>query len=567
MIPGVDNNNNLAQGRFGKYLHSDLFVFSLLWVISFVLYLPTAQAGFVGDLPGWQSQVSDLGFWEYMNRTRSGIQGLYQFTQFNTNLIHGIFGTHAWLWFLLDISLQACNGFLLFILCRQLFVDSGIKNAFSIAIWGVVFFAVSPHITEVVVWKAAFHYLQGLLMMLFILRLMQKYQHQQKLKYAIAAAIIFFLSTYTLEYFYLTPFMGLAIALYYRFALLCNKSVFKKTLLVFFLPQLLLFAAYFLVLKMIYGFTIPHLGNGPAAPLITYLSKPAKYVFHILLYGRFFPYDVRLQVYKYCDSLPCVILSIGIIVLVSTYIIIRFKRLTGKGKAAGILLAWSLLTLAIVAPMWFPDIFLVIYDRYTYFMDGFIMMLVALLISAIPNKKLRVAIYLLYAIVNITFTIKLTNYWKESAHIVSNLLSHFPKSDKITIILSMPECLEGVQMIGTKEESEFKHLYDLLQPKPITNKVYDALSFNMTSAHDGTHVKVLGDSILQVTLNQWGTWWWYEGFGAHSYENEDYKLDLKDPGHMYELTLKKPSAQYLLLYQQGDEWKIVNWTLKNTEQY
>ena len=43
--------------------------------------------------------------------------------------------------------------------------------------------------------------------------------------------------------------------------------------------------------------------------------------------------------------------------------------------------------------------------------------------------------------------------------------------------------------------------------------------------------------------------------GGQSYENNDYKLNLKDPGHMYEMTLKKPAANYLLLYQQGGQWK------------
>jgi hypothetical protein len=72
---------------------------------------------------------------------------------------------------------------------------------------------------------------------------------------------------------------------------------------------------------------------------------------------------------------------------------------------------------------------------------------------------------------------------------------------------------------------------------------------------------------VRVLLNQWGTWWWYQGQGGISYENEDYKLDMADMGHWYLLRLKHPPEKYLLLYQQGDQWKIVNMKKKGEEQY
>jgi hypothetical protein len=39
-----------------------------------------------------------------------------------------------------------------------------------------------------------------------------------------------------------------------------------------------------------------------------------------------------------------------------------------------------------------------------------------------------------------------------------------------------------------------------------------------------------------------------------------------DGGHYYELTLKKPTAQYLLLYEVGDKWKVVDMDKKKVEQ-
>jgi hypothetical protein len=78
---------------------------------------------------------------------------------------------------------------------------------------------------------------------------------------------------------------------------------------------------------------------------------------------------------------------------------------------------------------------------------------------------------------------------------------------------------------------------------------------------------VLNDSTVEVTLNQWGTWWWYHYNGAFSYDNETYKLNLVDPGHRYELTLHKPATGYLLLFNNGGQWKAVDMSKKEAEQF
>ncbi|MCW3121720.1 MAG: hypothetical protein JWQ38_1212, partial [Flavipsychrobacter sp.] len=33
---------------------------------------------------------------------------------------------------------------------------------------------------------------------------------------------------------------------------------------------------------------------------------------------------------------------------------------------------------------------------------------------------------------------------------------------------------------------------------------------------------VINDSVINVTLNKWGTWWWENLTGSYSYENKDY---------------------------------------------
>jgi hypothetical protein len=55
--------------------------------------------------------------------------------------------------------------------------------------------------------------------------------------------------------------------------------------------------------------------------------------------------------------------------------------------------------------------------------------------------------------------------------------------------------------------------------------------------------------------------------GASDYENDAYRVKMVDEGHWYEITLKQPAQQYILLYQVGSQWKVVNMALKNVDQY
>ena len=142
-----------------------------------------------------------------------------------------------------------------------------------------------------------------------------------------------------------------------------------------------------------------------------------------------------------------------------------------------------------------------------------------------------------------------------------------PAGNKTILMLNLPLGLNGIPMIESFPKSSFKVLYNATADSPLTNTVYDVLSYNMTTENDGAHVQVINDSTIHVTLNQWGTWWWYGVQGGTSYRNADYRLNLVDLGHWYELTLKHPAANYLLLYQAGDKLKAVDLNKKNTDQY
>jgi hypothetical protein len=241
----------------------------------------------------------------------------------------------------------------------------------------------------------------------------------------------------------------------------------------------------------------------------------------------------------------------------------------GKGRVASLLFIWMLITLALLIPLWFGDMMLIIYDRYTYFANAFVYMLITLLVSFISIAAIRICIVGLYALINLRYTIQLSRYWMKSSNVIHSLLHSFPyNTTKKVILLNLPQTMQGAAMIGAEYPSEFKMMHDGLLPEQrINTTVYDAMAYNMLTPDDGAHVVVVNDSTVSVTLNQWGTWWWYAMHGGYSYNNTDFNVNMKDAGHVYELTLKHNAADYLLLYEVGKEWKTVDMSKQGTEQH
>ena len=544
-----------------------MWVFALLWLLTFILYLPAAKAGWVIDSAGWLYNIRNLKFWDYINNKQSGIPSLYQFTQLVTWCIYKVFNANALAWHTIMVSLHAVNAFLFFLIFRRLFDDSGIRHSFRIAIAGVVLYTVCPHISEVIVWEASFHYLQGFLFILIILYCLQQFLHTRANKYAWIAGIVYLCSTYSLEIFYLTPWFTLVFTLYYRYVLDYDKTIFKQSLYRFFVPQLIFFGLHVAMLLLVYNH-FAHIAENVWQPFSSYISRPPFYIFHILFFGRYFPQEIRKDVYGKVGSNAGLIIFYNIFVLLCLSLYSRFASLSIKAKAGVFLLVCIMISQVILMPLAFPDFLLCFFDRYTYFTNAFIYMLLTLLISFVSNKFISTSLLSLYALLNLYFTVKLNMLWKRSAYIDNRLLHNLPDpGNRTVLLLNMPENMKGVPMIGAQPIGEYKMMRELFVNKDLHNKVYDVQSYNMLDAGDGAHITVINDSVIKVTLNEWGTWWWYEGHGGYSYQNEDYKMDMRDPGHWFDVTLKHPASQYLLLYQQGDQWREVNMNKKNDDQY
>lgn len=552
----------------GSDRKKNILVLVLLAALTTVIYFPAAKAGWVIDAVGFIEHLKHESFWDFINRVHSEDHSLYQLFTFHYYLFYKLWGMNLWMWSLLYIVVQSLNAFLLFLLCRSIFVDTGVRNATPIALAGALLFVVCPHVSEIVVCKAYYHYLQSFFFILMILRWVQQYQHRQQRGYVWGAAVLFALAAITLEIFYLVPALVLALALYYRFVLNYEKKVFIKTLINFFAVQAVILGLYFLALYSRYGMLTAHkISFNESA--IQYLSKPLKYVLHIVFLGRYFSFQQKMKLYGWCESFELILVFYTLALTLYMFAITKLNKLSNVHKALLLLFTWITLFIAFILPMPFPDAsLLVFYDRYTYFADGFIYTFLALIVGSYINKYISILLLVIYAGINLYFTVKLNRYWKHSAYITNRLLRDLPPTgNKIVLLLNLPENMNGVPMIGAQPESEFKVMDATLNNTEIKNPVYDVASYNMMDDKDGAHVTVANDSMIHVTLNEWGRWWWYEGHGAKSYETNDFVLNMTDAGHWYELKLKKPASQYLLLFQTGDQWRIVDMNKRNVDQY
>jgi hypothetical protein len=559
----IEHSNQTGKLR-GSWL-----AFAFFWVLSFCLYYPAARAGFVTDFTGWLDQVRNHSFSEFINRTHFEAKSLYQLTQFNTWVYYKLVGVSVWAWHLLFLTLHATNVFLLFVVVRRLLADASVNAAGSIAFGGSILCCVSAYNSEVIVWEPSFHFLQGLLLILLILVCVQRYIRNGQSGYVWVALLLYGLSLFSLEIFYITPWLILSLYFFYRFASVRRPFVSDRLFSYLFAPMLLMQALRFVGYRLLYGDWVSRIGSTSLTSFqFSWLGKPAKYLFHLLFLGRFCTDEFRQQVYCYCDAPTGIVIFYTVVVLIAAYSILRFRSMSGKSRVATVLFSWMMMALMLLVPLWFASDMLVLYDRYIYFAGSFFYMLFAVLLSMISFGTVRLIVLSVFAVINLRYAVQVSRYWGKSARVINNLLQSIPNDGGRTILLlNLPQNMHGVAMIGAEKQSEYKLMHDLLLPdKKFSSTVYDVMAYNMLTPDDGAHVNVINDSLIKVTLNQWGTWWWYETRGGYSYATSDYRLDLRDPGRWYEITLKKPASQYLLLYSVGGKWKAVDMNKKGADQ-
>ncbi len=527
----------------------------------FLLYLPAARAGWVSDTLGWLEAVRRQSFADFVARKGFAVQSFYQLTQVVTWCLYQIFGANRWAWHLLQLSLHALNASLLYAFLRGLLRDSSFSRAPQIALAAAAIFCLSPLTSEVIVWEAAFHFLQGMLLLLGQLLLIRAQLRGRRT--AVIAIGLFVPAAFSLELFYLTPLLGASLCIYYRIAVGWEKASVKRALLLIVLPQSGILLLRLLAARLWLGVDNSRLGNVFSEQPITYfLVKPPECFFH-LFGGRFLPQGWRDAVYGACSSYAGAGIFYGMIGLLAGYIIFRFHRMLKGGQIASLLAVWLLLGLALISPLWFPQRLLITGDRYLYvLLPPFAVLLALGGACLISNLALRRVLFFLLLLGQAMLTLMLNSIWARSVMLTDTLqqgLADVP--NRITILLNSPASLRGAPMIGAGDDGEAKLMHNLLYASPLRGQVWEAPALHLLELSDSISIQRLDAATLRVKLLHPGAFWqWGPDIAPRGYSREAYSYGVDDANCCYVLRLYGPPSGYRLLYHQGGRW--LEWRLE-----
>lgn len=541
-------------------------LFLSFWLLLFLIYLPAWRAGFVSDFTGWLYDLQNSTFAEHINRTHFKVKSLYQFTQLVTWFFYQLFGINHFLWHCLHISLQAINITLFFTVCSSLWnKETEIK---PIILAACFIYCISPNLSEVIVWEASFHYLLGFLLLLLQLRFIQLFQGTGHKKWIVYSLLLFLLSSFSIELFYITAFCSLALIIFHYQAVDRDKSKFQYSLLYLFLPQLGLLILHFVLVKISYGHWLPHIGSDTLRETAWNIiwSKPIKLLFHLLFLGRFYSQEFRDKIYLLCESYKVILAFYGS-VIIALFLLLKFSKQSFRSKSAFVfLLVWCAISIGLILPLWFPQTLWVLYDRYAYFSMGLIFLMICLFIYWTLALRIGQLLLLIFAAANLFALYKVNRKWQLTEQLTDELMRGLPsESNKKVLLLNMPHFMNGVFMIPANHQNEAQLIRNMLYSPKINYELIDVCANNIMSVKDGAHVKVVNDTTVQVMLNQWETWFWFNDFGATDMDHPYFSRKMVDNGYM--IILKGNVSDYSLLYQTGNQWKEVDWTIRDKDQY
>lgn len=533
----------------------------LLWTAVALVYAPSYRSGLVAEFLGLFHSIDQLSFFDFINRSQAEVKSFYQLTQLQLWIWIRLFGSSFVPWFLLFTFLHAVVGTLSFFFFRNLFADFGVKKGEQIALTGMLFFLLSPNITEVTIWRGGYHYLTGMILQLSILSFIRSYLLTLKIRYVWLAGLFFFLSIFTLEIFYITPILSLALIGGYRFNKKAIPEADRKAVVLVLLPQLMLFGFHLLMFRLIYGSWIAHYGVTADFKLDPgeMIVRMVKYLCDITLFTAQYPTDLRLKIYGSMASPALCGTIIVVLLLILVFLLSRFRALSARWQVAAFLLTGLLSALILISPIYYDDIFTLYNSRRSYQISVFFCMLLSTILFGISRGKVLRGIIAIYFFVCVGFLLRKIFHWRTAAQMQYTLLEGLnPDEDGPTVLLNMPAYFQDVRVLPADKDQAFLRQRTFFTGKTLPSTLYTVSSYNMLHDWDGAHVTVVDSKTLKVTLNQWGTWWMWNYAGAGSYENDLFVFDLTEPGHEYHIRFKENPQQLNIFFQQGYQWKKVD---------
>lgn len=543
-----------------------LWLFLGLWCCTAILYLPAFRGGFYEDFLGFMSAYRNLSFWEGTFRESTGLYYGYRIFMY---LAIALFDLHPIPWFLLFTGLHAATAVSIQRFYKGLYRLWQAEYNRVALLTGILIWLLSPLAAEVINWKVCIHYMVSAIMLFEILKWCTDYLSAPRPLTLGKIFLTYILSFFFLEYFYLTPvFLTLLLAA----IAYCRKPVRvrpAKAVIRILLPLTVLWLLYYLLLQWVTGRAVARVDSTSQLLDPTLVSvKVNKFLVHIYGMEYFLPAATKGSLYRFLEQ-NIVTLPISLLLIALTfYVLYRMRKAQPEQQLRAMIWLFLLASFIIILPMWFFELFPYQGSRYFYLAGAFGYPLLALfLLPGGKPAKFRYGIAGLYLCCNVAGTLYLVKNIRDAAKISNNLMDGFRwDHDDPVVLLNLPTLYRGIGIIGADAPSNFATHLEVLRQRKVNGHIYDVSSFNMDGRWDGAHVQVIDSMQLKVILNQYGTWWWFAGFGAYDYENELYTVRFAADGASYTIRFRQPpSSATLVLYQSGGDWKKVDWHKKEEQ--
>lgn len=539
----------LTSSRFKPVLFFLAYLF-----ITLLIYWPTRQAGFVMDFIGWQARFEQGIFTDVLNSF--GYPGLHQVFHSIFYSLYCIVGLNGGVWMLLFGILHAVNAVLLQQFALKVLRAFDIRHASQISIATTLIFLLSPYHVEVLVWKVCMHYLLSFLFLFSGMHFLWDYLESGKQKALVFLLLTYCAALFTLEFALVFPLIFISVFILWKTQAKTGVDV-KMQLLPLAVPFMLL-GGYLVLNRIALGSYVGHYGADVHLQLNPFDINATiwQYFLKILCFFRFTSFDIKTTVF---GSMLHPLVQFGLLFISVSLAVIMpmiWKRISAKWRIISFAGFGFAVTILPISNLFFYYLQYGENDRYGYLATAFFAIGFATVCFMLP-KLLRYVIIAGFLFTSTWFSLFMRDLWVQSQEIYSALIKDFDSYESENVyVLGVPDNYRGIFMFRIiNGPTGFKETLQYHRGRPFEGEMFDVLQFNMATPHDGLRVEQLSERQFRVGFNQWGNWWWRNGIGAGSYENEHYILTME--GLTYLVEFKKDIADSALLYMDGLEWKRV----------
>jgi hypothetical protein len=511
----------------------------------------------VTDFIGFEQNYDKCGFWHYYDC--AGNKNFRYLQHAVSYILYKTVGSESIAWYFIYNITHAITAYLLFKVLKGLFGLWRLKNFKYPAFLASLLFLVSPFHSEVLVWRVCIQYSMVSICLLASLLLVMRDIGKKHVKYPLLCLLLFISGLLMLEQVVVMPYMILLLFLFFSIHRK-DTSTIRRSVILYFIPQHILIAFYFLASKLVYGKWIMHYGAGVYTGLFSFttLAKFYNYFFKYLLLVRCWPHKYKELFFTFVER-PSAVITLSVLLFFLLFLLFHKFR---KGSVfCGLLLFFLvcyLVSLLPVIQLYFTFLHYCANDRLGYISSMFIFTVVVLSLYSL-SQRIRQLLLVLLISVNLFFAFKMSHFWKRSTQIYNAYLDSFHNYDaKNVYLLGVPATYQGIwMMLILGQNSGMQEALEYRKKQKYTGKMYDVMQYNAVSFKDGLNAEKTNDSTLYVKFTHNGSWFDHCGTGAVGYENEQYKVKVAEWG--YYITFKNYNRDRdVILYPYKLQWRKAN---------